>query len=175
VARIISIVGLKNAGKTTLAVALSSEFARKGRRVMMLKQAEQPNPAEVPGGETGRYFVEGKSERVLVAGPTTRTMFDRGANLTDPEALARRYLSEADIVLVEGFPGASLPKIEVYRRESGPAPVYRPDLPGAADWLAVVTDDEKLQAPIPVLRFRDTMWLHLLASLAWDRAKPLTG
>jgi molybdopterin-guanine dinucleotide biosynthesis protein len=102
-------------------------------------------------------------------------MFDRGANLTDPEALARRYLSEADIVLVEGFPGASLPKIEVYRRESGPAPVYRPDLPGAADWLAVVTDDEKLQAPIPVLRFRDTMWLHLLASLAWDRAKPLTG
>jgi molybdopterin-guanine dinucleotide biosynthesis protein B len=175
VARIISIVGLKNAGKTTLAVALSSEFVRKGRRVRMIKQAEQPTQVDPPGAETGRFFLEGKTERVLVAGPTTRVVFDRGPANSDPEALARQFLGDADIILVEGFPSSSLPKIEIFRREVGTAPLYRADGPGSGDWVAIVTDDEKLQAPIPVLRFRDTMWLHLLASLTWDRAKPLSG
>ena len=174
-ARIISIVGLKSAGKTTLAVALSSEFVRKGRRVMTIREADQTAHVDQPGAETSRYFLEGKAERVLVAGPGQRAVFDRGYAVSDPEVLARRFLDEADLVLVEGFITARIPKIEIYRREAGPGPVYRPDLPDASDWLALVTDDEKLQAPIPVLRFRDPMWLHLLASLSWDRAKPLTG
>ena len=37
--RIISIVGRKNAGKTTLTVALASELMRRGHRVMTIKHA----------------------------------------------------------------------------------------------------------------------------------------
>ena len=174
-ARIISIVGLKGAGKTTLAVALSSEFVRKGRRVMNIREAEAVNAVDQPGTETSRYFLEGKAERVLVAGPGQRAVFDRSYAVHDPEVLATRFLDEADLVLVEGFPSAPIPKIEIFRRTAGSAPLYRADQPNSGEWLAIVTDDEKLQAAVPVLRFRDTMWLHLLASLAWDRAKPLTG
>jgi len=175
VARIISIIGLKGAGKTTLAVALSSEFVRKGRRVMNIREADTEGAVEQPGSESSRYFLEGKAERVLVSGPGQRAVFDRGQARHDPEALARRFLDEADLVLVEGFLAAPIPKIEIFRREAGASPLYRADQPNAGEWLAIVTDDEKLQAPVPVLRFRDTMWLHLLASLAWDRAKPLSG
>jgi len=175
VARIISIIGLKGAGKTTLAVALSSEFVRKGRRVMNLREAESLSAVDQPGADTSRYFLEGKAERVLVSGPGQRAMFDHGTTGQDPEVLAQRFLSDADLVLVEGFQRAPIPKIEIFRREAGSAPLYRADQPNAGEWLAIVTDDEKLQAAVPVLRFRDTMWLHLLASLAWDRAKPLSG
>jgi molybdopterin-guanine dinucleotide biosynthesis protein MobB len=169
--RIISIVGKKNAGKTTLAVALASEFTRKGRRVMSIKHATHPAEVDRPGSDSYRLFHEGKAERVLIAAPSMRVVFERRPDDTDPVDLARRYFEDADIVLVEGFKSSPLPKIEVYRREASDAPIFQPDLPNASEWIAIVTDDDRFEAPCPVLRFRDTMWLQLLANLAWDRAK----
>ncbi len=117
-----------------------------------------------------RLLHEGKAERVIVATPTARLITERCTEDTDPITLARRYFDGADLVLVEGFTSAPIPKIEVYRREVGGPPLYQPTLPGAADWLAIVTDDDQLQAGCPVLRFRDTMWLQLLSNLGWERA-----
>jgi hypothetical protein len=34
----------------------------------------------------------------------------------------------------------------------------------------VVTDDPDFVAGCPVLHFHDTIWLQLLANLAWDRS-----
>lgn len=169
--RILSIIGKKNAGKTTLAVALASEFARKGRRVMAIKHASHPAEVDQSGSDSHRLFHEGKAERVLIAGPDLRVIFERRPDDTDPVTLAKQYFEGADIVLVEGFKAAALPKIEVFRRAASATPLYDPSHPGAAQWIAIVTDDERFDAPCPVLRFRDTMWLQLLANLAWDRAK----
>jgi hypothetical protein len=36
--------------------------------------------------------------------------------------------------------------------------------------VAIVTDDADFEAECPVLHFHDTIWLQLLASLAWDRS-----
>lgn len=169
--RIVSIVGKKNAGKTTLAVALASEYTRKGRRVMSIKHATHPAEVDRPGSDSYRLFHEGKAERVLIAAPSMRVVFERRPDDTDPISLARRYFEDADIVLVEGFKSSPIPKIEVYRREASDSPIFQPSLPNAAEWIAIVTDDDRFEAPCPVLRFRDTMWLQLLANLAWDRAK----
>jgi len=169
--RILSIIGKQNAGKTTLAVALASEFVRKGRRVMAIKHAGPPGEVDRPGTDSHRLFHEGKAERVLVAGPDLRVIFERRPDDTDPVSLARQYFDGADIVIVEGFKSAPIPRIEVFRRAASETPIFDPALPGASLWIAIVTDDEKFDAPCPVLRFRDTMWLQLLANLAWDRAK----
>ena len=91
--------------------------------------------------------------------------------------ITRRYTSifgSADIVIAEGFTASVLPKIEVYRRVISNAPIYDATSPGAVNWIAIVTDDDALDAECTVLRFRDTMWLQLLANLAWDGAKVLT-
>lgn len=169
--RILSIIGKPNAGKTTLAIALASEFVRKGRRVMAIKHANRASEIDRPGTDSHRLFHEGKAERVLVAGPDLRVTFERRTDDTDPIELARQYFEGADIVIVEGYRSAAIPKIEVFRRAASETPIYDPSFPGANLWLAIVTDDEKFDAPCPVLRFRDTMWLQLLANLAWDRAK----
>jgi len=76
----------------------------------------------------------------------------------------------ADLILVEGVEQARLPKIEVHRLEAAQQPLYTATDPHAGEWVAIVTDDDKLHAPCPVLRFRDTMWLQLLANLAWEKA-----
>ncbi len=169
--RIISVIGQKNSGKTTLVVALASEFVRRRRRVMTIKHATHPARLDEPGTDTYRHFHEGKAERVLLAAPDQRAVIERTPDTTDPVTLARRYLDGADIVLVEGFKKAPLPKIEVYRTAVGLPPLYQADAPNADDWVAVLTDDEDFEARCHVLRFRDTIWLQLLASIAWDRAQ----
>jgi molybdopterin-guanine dinucleotide biosynthesis protein B len=168
--RIISIVGRKNAGKTTLAVALASELARRNRRVMTIKHGHHLLDVDRPGSDSWRHFHEGRAERVLIAGPDLRVLFERTADDYDPIGLARRYLQDGDIVLVEGFKRAPLPKIEVFRPAVSPQPLYDSQSPEAAQWAAIVTDDPDYDASCMVLRFQDTMWLQLLANLAWDRA-----
>ena len=93
--RIISIVGKKGSGKTTLAVALESEFVRRGRRVMAMKHASQPASVDTPGTDTYRHFHEGKAERVLIASPEARGLFERARDDVDPITLARFIINWA--------------------------------------------------------------------------------
>jgi molybdopterin-guanine dinucleotide biosynthesis protein MobB len=168
--RIISVIGRKNAGKTTLVVALASELVRRGHRVMTIKHGHHPADVDRQGSDTWRHFHEGRAERVLIASPELRVLFERSSDDYDPAALARQYMQGADIVLTEGYKAASLPKIEVFRRTAGQVPLYDPTAPNADQWVAVITDDPAFTADCTVLHFHDTIWLQLLASLAWDRS-----
>jgi molybdopterin-guanine dinucleotide biosynthesis protein B len=169
----ISIIGRKDAGKTTLLVALASEMARRKLRVMTIKHGSHAADMDQQGKDTWRHWHEAKADRVLMEGPGQRVLFERTTQEMDPVALARRYLEGADIVLVEGFKGAPLPKIEVYRAAAGPAPIFDPHAPNAAEWVAMITDDPKYRAPFPVFRFSDTAWLVALGNIAWERARIL--
>ncbi|HEV8380808.1 MAG TPA: molybdopterin-guanine dinucleotide biosynthesis protein B [Gemmatimonadales bacterium] len=171
--RMISIIGLKNAGKTTFLVALAAELVRRKFRVMTIKHGSHAADMDQKGKDTWRHWHEGTAERVLMESPGQRVLFERAEVESDPITLARRYLGGADIVLVEGFKRAPLPKIEVYRTVAGPKPVFDPAVHDPADWVAMVTDDRNLRAPFPVFRFSDTAWLVTIANLAWDRAKIL--
>jgi molybdopterin-guanine dinucleotide biosynthesis protein MobB len=171
--RMISIIGRKNAGKTTLLVALAAELGRRKHRVMTIKHGSHPADTDQRGKDSWRHWHEGNAERVLMEGPGQRVLWERTERESDPIALARRYLDGADIVLVEGFKRAALPKIEVYRLAAGPDPIFDSKMHNPADWLAIVTDNVNYRADFPVLRFSDTAWLVTLATLAWDRARIL--
>ncbi|HKC46492.1 MAG TPA: molybdopterin-guanine dinucleotide biosynthesis protein B [Gemmatimonadales bacterium] len=170
--RIISIIGKKDAGKTTLIVALATEMRRK-LRVMTLKHGTHAADMDQRGKDTWRHWNEGKAERVLLEAPGERVLFERTDRDGDPMSLARRYLDGADIVLAEGFSAYPLPKIEVYRIACGDKPIYDPSRDNADQWVAVLTDNPSFRAPFPVFRFSDTSWLVSLATLAWDRAAVL--
>lgn len=171
--RIISIIGKKDAGKTTLIVALATEMRRK-LRVMTLKHGTHAADMDQRGKDTWRHWNEGKAERVLLEAPGERVLFERTDHDADPIALAKRYLDGADIVLAEGFSAYPLPKIEVYRMACGDKPIYDPSRDNADQWVAMLTDNPAFRAPFPVFRFSDTSWLVSLANLAWDRATILS-
>jgi molybdopterin-guanine dinucleotide biosynthesis protein MobB len=168
--RIVSIIGRKNAGKTTLTVALASELVRRGHRVMTIKHGHHPADADRKGTDTWRHFHEGRAERVLIASPDLRVLFERSPDDYDPIALAQQYMHGADIVLTEGYKAAPLPKIEVFRKAVADPPIYNAASAETDQWIAVVTDDRAFRAECTVLHFDDTFWLQLLANLAWERS-----
>jgi molybdopterin-guanine dinucleotide biosynthesis protein MobB len=174
VTKLVSIIGHKNAGKTTLVAALSHEFKRQKKRVATIKHASHPADVDRPDTDSWRHFHEGNADGVLVASPELRVTFERRPDDTGPEDLARRYFADMDIVLVEGFKAAPLPKIEVFRKALAKAPLFNLDAPNAREWIAIITDDHRYTAPCRVLRFSDTMWLTVLAALAMELGKPLT-
>lgn len=141
---------------------------------MTLKHGHHPADADRVGSDTWRHFHEGHAERTLIAGPEVRVLFERTPDDYDPIGLARRYLDGADIVLAEGFSRAPLPKVEVFRRAVAATPIYAEN-DDTSLWKAIVTDVPEFRAECPVLRFQDTMWLQLLANLAWDGALLLTA
>src|SRR2546429_5122358 len=171
----ISIIGRKNAGKTTLLVALAAEPARRKFRVMTIKHGTHPADMDQRGKDTWRHWHEGNAERVLMEAPGERVLFERTPQESDPVTLARRYLDGADIVLVEGFKRAPLPKIEVYRLAAGPHPLFDPAIHDPGDWVAMVTDHTKYRADFPVFRFSDTSLLGTNAHLPLDRAQILAA
>jgi len=168
--RVISVVGKKNSGKTTLVVALAQEWSRKRLRVGTIKHGTHPTTIDAEGTDTWKHIHEGHAERALLDGPGGRVLFEQADGETDPLSFVRRFMSDMDVVLVEGFTSSVIPKIEVFRSAAHTAPRYQRDLPNAATWIAIVTDGKDLGVPIPQFRFSDTGLLMTLTAIAWDAA-----
>ncbi|HLQ21609.1 MAG TPA: molybdopterin-guanine dinucleotide biosynthesis protein B, partial [Gemmatimonadales bacterium] len=102
--------GKKDAGKTTLVVALAAELVRRRFRVMTIKHGTHAADLDQKGKDTWRHWHEGKADRVLLEAPGQRVLWERRASEADPVTLARRYLDGADIVLAEGFSAHRSPR-----------------------------------------------------------------
>ena len=101
-----------------------------------------------PGTDSWRHFHEGRAERRCWCAPSSACSSSARRRLRSRRTGAP-HLSGADIVLVEGFKRAPLPKIEVFRRAVATEPIYDPAAPNAAEWVAIVTDDPELRARLP--------------------------
>jgi molybdopterin-guanine dinucleotide biosynthesis protein B len=109
---VIGVVGWKNAGKTTLVERLVAELVRRGWRVATVKHAHHDAEIDQPGRDSWRHRAAGASEVALVTGRRWAIVHEAPeAEPTLDEVLAR--LAPADLVLVEGFKRAPIPKIEV--------------------------------------------------------------
>jgi molybdopterin-guanine dinucleotide biosynthesis protein MobB len=152
---VVSIVGKKNSGKTTLAVAVAAELKRRGHRVASVKHGHHEFEIDHPGRDSWRHFHEGEVEAVLLASAGKLALVMRTPpEEPDPEALVRRFYAGSgyDLVLVEGYKFGPFPKIEVFRPAVHDRPVFRPDDAGAAGlFLAIVTDDAEFRADVPVI------------------------
>lgn len=150
---VVCIVGWKDTGKTTLAVALVAELVRRGRRVLTAKRGHGFE-LDTPGTDSWRHRHEAGAGRVALVGPEgMAVMGDWGEGGEPPlRAVIRRYLADAELVVAEGWKGGPEPKIEVHREGAGRDPILsgRPD--NTATWLAVVSDAPLPDLPVPVIR-----------------------
>jgi molybdopterin-guanine dinucleotide biosynthesis protein MobB len=153
---VVSVIGRKNSGKTTLVVALAAELRRRGLRVASMKHSHHDFEIDHPGKDSWRHFHEGGVEAVLVASPQRVALVMRSEEADrDPARLIQRFLAGGgyDLVLVEAFKHANFPRIEVFRTAAHPDPIWDPaDADDSAPYLAMVTDvPGAVVAPFPVI------------------------
>lgn len=144
----VHIVGLKNAGKTTLLLDLLPELQRRGYRVGTIKHSPHGHTLDTPGKDSFRHREAGASPSAFVTASGTALYLDIASGENPYQALAPHYRG-CDLVLVEGDLSASGPRIEVWREELGRPPLSM-EHPGIA---AVVSDDPMLP---PLVRWPRT-------------------
>jgi len=119
--RIISIIGLRTRARRRFWSRWPQSCAPRKFRVMTIKHGSHPADMDQQGKDTWRHWMKARTERVLMEAPGQRVVFGAHAEESDPVTWRRRYLTAADVVLVEGSSARALPKIEVYRRVAGQA------------------------------------------------------
>jgi molybdopterin-guanine dinucleotide biosynthesis protein B len=146
------IAGWSNAGKTTLIEKLTRYFADRGLRVATIKHTHHKFDIDAPGSDTARHRAAGAAETAIVSGSRV-AVIEEIETCGEPalETIAAR-LNPADIILVEGYKGAAIPKIEVRR-----AAVAAEKLLAAGDplVLAIAADYEVDAHGKPVFRLDD--------------------
>lgn len=142
----IGIVGWSGAGKTTLLEGVIRSLSARGLKVATVKHAHRRFDMDRPGKDSFRHREAG-ARQVLVASP------DRWALLCEhpgePEidlAAALALLDPADVILVEGYKGAEIEKIEVWRPAHGQSPLW----PADDRIVAVATDAAAADLPAPL-------------------------
>jgi molybdopterin-guanine dinucleotide biosynthesis protein MobB len=146
----VCIVGKKKSGKTTTVIRLVAELRRRGHRVMTIKHGHHFDLDRV-GTDSYRHRVEGGAERVVLAGPGQFAVLGTwpGNEEVGPRELAERHLADADVIVVEGFSGARLPKIEVFRRTAHERPLWDPEREDADEYIGGATDDTAYARAVP--------------------------
>lgn len=139
-------------GKTTLLTRLIPLLNAAGVRVTVVKHAHHRFDVDYPGKDS--YLIrEAGAVQTLVASDKRIALITERDRLTEKpdeveldEVLSYIDASAADLVLVEGFKHAHIPKIEVYREARG-LTLLSPQLDGV---IAVVSD-VPLDIPVPVI------------------------
>jgi molybdopterin-guanine dinucleotide biosynthesis protein B len=146
--KVIGFSGFSGSGKTTLVERLIPALKMRGLRVSVVKHAHHEFDIDHPGKDTHRHREAGAFEVVVASERRLALMreFERPADLTVHQLLAELY-EGVDWVLVEGFKGSNLLKMEVWRAEAGKPARYPDD-----DFIVAIATDSPDRLPQATLR-----------------------
>ena len=144
--KVIGFAGWSGSGKTTLLEQVIGLLEARGLAVSLIKHAHHEFDIDYPGKDSYRHRHAGCREVLITSANRWAVMHElRGrAELTLNEALTQ--LSPCDLVLVEGFKHAPIPKIEIYRAEIGKPQLF-PDDPH----IIAVASDGGVETTLPQL------------------------
>jgi molybdopterin-guanine dinucleotide biosynthesis protein B len=132
---VLAFIGKPNCGKTTLIEKLIPALAHKGVRIGTIKHHHGPIQMDTPGKDTWRHKQAG-AQNVLLSSPTGIGFIQETTEDTPVANLVSRFFHNVDLVLLEGYKFATLPKIEVFRSTIYDAPLQNP----GETLIAVVSD-----------------------------------
>ncbi len=148
--KVMGFAGWSGSGKTTLVEQVIAALSARGLVVSLVKHAHHSFDIDHAGKDSWRHRQAGCRE-VMVSSDQrwslTREL--RGApEATLDELLA--HLGPCDLVLVEGFKRAAIPKIEVWRSVVA-EPLLHPDDPR----IVALATDTRVESALPQLDIND--------------------
>lgn len=148
--KIFGFAGFSGAGKTTLIEGIVPCLVERGLRVSLIKHAHHDFDIDQPGKDSWRHRRAGCTE-VMVASRHRIALMTELREAPEPpltELLGR--LAPCDLVLVEGYKHAAIPKIEVRR-----AARVTPMLHDSDPWVVAVASDRPVDTRLPAFGLDD--------------------
>jgi molybdopterin-guanine dinucleotide biosynthesis protein B len=112
---VFGIAGWKKSGKTTLTVRLVEEFTRRGLEVVTVKHAHHEFQVDDGDTDSSRHRRAGAREVAVIGGKRWAIVHELSDEPEPDFAEVISWLSPADLILVEGYKTAPIPKIEARR------------------------------------------------------------
>jgi molybdopterin-guanine dinucleotide biosynthesis protein B len=148
--KLIGIAGYSGSGKTTLIEKVIPVLVRGGLRVSLIKHAHHEFDVDQAGKDSYRHRHAGCSE-VLVSSSKRWALMHELRGAAEPMLQDQlKRLSPCDLVIVEGYKGEPIAKIEVHRRK-GHTPLLYPEDPN----VVAVATDEPLDTSLPQIDVGD--------------------
>ncbi len=153
---IVGFAAYSGTGKTTLLLKLIPVFKQRGLRLGLIKHAHHTFEIDTPGKDSYELRKAG-AERIVVASRQRWALVVETPGLQEPvveDLIPQVASAELDLILVEGFKDAELPKIEVHRPRTG-APLLCVD---DDSFIALACDEPPaVEVPVPRLDLNDTV------------------
>jgi molybdopterin-guanine dinucleotide biosynthesis protein B len=148
--KIFGFAGWSGSGKTTLIEKLMPRFTDRGLRVSLIKHAHHSFDVDTPGKDSYRHRDAGASEILVTSSRRWVLMHElRGAQEPAFDEQIKR-LSPCDLLLVEGFKFAPIPKLEVWRQQTGEGLLHPND-----PHIVALATDAKVKTSLPLLDLND--------------------
>ena len=146
--KVVGFAGYSGSGKTTLVEQLIPRLRARGLRVSVVKHAHHRFDIDHPGKDTFRHREAGAFEVAIASSRRLALMreFERPTELSVHHLIAELW-DGVDWVLVEGFRGSDLLKVEVWRPATGHPARYPDD-----DFVVAIATDAPAALPVPTLR-----------------------
>ncbi len=148
----IGIAGWKKSGKTTLAVRLIEEFTRRGLRVASIKHAHHAFQIDDGDTDSARHRRAG-ARQVAIVSASRWALVSELADAPEPDFPdVVAALGPCDLIVVEGYKSAPIPKIEARRTaafEHTPLADTDPNV------IAIAADHEIVASALPVFALDD--------------------
>ena len=148
--KVFGFAGWSGSGKTTLIESLIPRFVKRGLRVSLIKHAHHTFDVDQPGKDSYRHRQAGAAEILVTSSRRWVLMHElRGAHEPSFDEQIR-HLAPCDLLLVEGFKFAPIPKLEVWRAETGEGLLHPNDA-----HIVAVASDAKVETRLPLLGLND--------------------
>jgi molybdopterin-guanine dinucleotide biosynthesis protein B len=148
--KIFGFAGWSGSGKTTLIEQLIPRFVKRGLTVSLIKHAHHSFDVDQPGKDSYRHRHAGAVE-VLVTSSRRWVLMHELHGEAEPSIEEQiQHLSPCDLLLVEGFKHAPIPKLEVWRAATG-EPMLHPNDPE----IVAVASDQRIDTRLPLLDLGD--------------------
>lgn len=138
-------------GKTTLLTHLLPLLKNRGLRIGVVKHAHHQFDIDYPGKDSFELRLAGASQMLVASRKRMAWVKETQENRPEPvleEALLALETEHLDLVLVEGFKQAAIPKIELHRPALGKPLMY----PTMSNIIAIATDiplaDKNINLPL---------------------------
>jgi len=148
--QVFGFAGFSGTGKTTLIERLIPRLVDSGLRVSVIKHAHHAFDIDTPGKDSYRHREAGAREVLITSGQRWVLMHELRGDAEPDLATQLGRISPCDLVLVEGYKRADIPKLEIHRPSTGKPLLH----PGDANIIAVAADGP-VRTSLPVLDLND--------------------